>query len=255
VSTKWDDINDPAWDSAYQDLSDAGVTPQQVQVAWVKLAQFGSGAFPGKAQDLQADLEEVAQNLKVKFPNIKIAYYTSRARAYVYGSALSPEPTAFETGFSVKWMIAKQINGDSNLNYDASKGPVKAPFLSWGPYIWIDGLNKRSDGLIWTPQDLQADCVHPSANGEKKVADQLMYFFKTDSTAKKWFLEDPNSPTPPPLPSATPGNNPTPTTPPGATPTPPPGVTPTPTSDVRPSPTSPLPPPGKYKGYVPMLIK
>lgn len=239
VSTKWDDPFDPAWESAFQDLADAGVTPQQVQVAWVKLAQFGSGAFPDKAQSLQTDLEQVAQVLKMKFPNIKIAYYTSRSRAYVYGTALSPEPTAFETGFSVKWMIEKQINGDPNLNYDSAKGIVKAPFLAWGPYIWIDGLNKRSDGLIWAPQDLQSDCVHPSANGEKKVADQLMYFFKSDSTAKKWFLSDPNAPTPPPLPTATPGSGPTPTTQPGATPT----KTPNP------------PPTGKYKSYASFIVK
>jgi hypothetical protein len=252
VSTKWANPNDEAWESAFQDLSEAGVTPKQVQVAWVKLAQFGSGEFPEKAQSLQADLENVSRNLKTKFPNIKIAYFSSRSRAYVYGEQLSPEPTAFETGFAVRWMIEKQINGNPNLNFDPSQGAVKAPFLSWGAYIWIDGLNKRSDGQLWAPQDLAVDCIHPSLSGEEKVADQLMYFFKTDATAKGWFLKNPNLPPPPPLPTATPGTNPTPTTAPGATPTTGPGATPT---DVRPSPTSPLPPPGKYKVYVSMLIK
>ena len=129
---------------------------------------------------------------------LKIAFFSSRTRSYLLLNGLSPEPTAFETGFSVKWMIEKQINGDPNLNFDPNSGPVVAPYLSWGPYLWIDGLNQRSDGLVWTQQDLQDDCTHPSFQGEVKVANQLENFFKFDSIAAPWFLADPNNPPPPP---------------------------------------------------------
>jgi hypothetical protein len=152
------------------------------------------GEFPEHAQSLQSDLEEVARNLTANYPNIKLAYYSSRTRAYTYWDGLSPEPVAFETGFSVRWMIEKQINGDPTLNYDPDKGEVVAPYLAWGPYLWIDGLNPRSDGMVWTQQDLQEDCTHPSDSGVQKVADQLLAFFKTDTTAESWFTEGPPIP-------------------------------------------------------------
>ena len=188
VSSRWADPNDNAWPSLDERLEAAGVTPQQVQIAWVKLAQFGYGDFPEKPESLQADLENVARILKARYPSIKIAYFSSRTRSYVYETGLSPEPTAFETAFSVRWMIEKQINGDPTLNFDPAKGPVVAPYLSWGPYLWIDGENERSDGRDWTQEDLEGDCTHPSASGEQKVAEQLFEFLESDSTSSEWFL-------------------------------------------------------------------
>jgi hypothetical protein len=85
-------------------------------------------------------------------------------------------------------LIEAQINGDPELNYNPALGPVVAPYLSWGPYLWIDGTNPRSDGMVWTQDDLGNDCVHPSASGNAKVAAQLLAFFKSDSTTQSWFL-------------------------------------------------------------------
>ena len=194
VSDEWADPSAEAWAKLDILLEDSGVTPLQVQVAWVKLAKIGDGVFPGKAEALQSDLEAVSRNLKSRYGNIKIAYYSSRTRSYLYWAGLSPEPTAFETGFAVKWMIEKQINGDADLNFDPSAGEVVVPYFSWGPYLWINGLEARSDGLIWTHNNLLEDCTHPSESGIQKVASQIMEFFKTDSTSKTWFLADPTSP-------------------------------------------------------------
>jgi hypothetical protein len=179
----------PAWDIVEERLTKAGVTPAQVQVAWVKQTRVGIGAFPTQAITIEGDLEEIARNLLTHYPNIKLAYYSSRTRAYTYWSGLSPEPAAFENGFSVKWMIQKQINGDPALNF-APPGAVVAPFLTWGPYLWADGPNPRSDGFTWLQEDLEKDCTHPSPAGELKVANLLMDFFTTDSTARCWFLDD-----------------------------------------------------------------
>ena len=188
VATFWVDPQAAAWQFVDDLLSFKGVTPQQVQVAWVKLTNYNLNEFPQAAQKLQGDLETIARNLKSRYPNIKIAYFSSRTRAYAYWEGANPEPGAFETGFAVKWMIEKQINGDPGLNYDPTRGPVVAPYMAWGPYLWIDGLNPRSDGLVWTSADLKADCVHPSDSGKTKVAAQLMQFFKMDDTARTWFL-------------------------------------------------------------------
>lgn len=188
ASWAWVDPNAPTWDEVNARLADAGLTPEQVQIAWMKHARTGGGDFPEKAEDLQRDLEHIAQNLALHYPNLQIAYLSSRTRAYAYWTGLSPEPAAFESGFSVKWLIEAQIAGDEALNFDPEARPVKAPLLVWGPYLWIDGLNPRSDGRVWTQADLVSDCIHPSQSGRDKVADMLWEFFQEDPTAAPWFL-------------------------------------------------------------------
>ena len=76
---------------------------------------------------------------------------------------MNPEPYAYESGFAVKWMVANQIAGDS-LNFDPGQGPVEAPWLSWGPYLWADGMEPRSDGLAWPCEYFQSDGTHPNAS-------------------------------------------------------------------------------------------
>ena len=150
TAERWVDPQALAWLELDRRLARARVTPKQVQVAWVKQTLTRGGDFPAKAQELQGDLEVIVRNLKIRYPNIKLAYVSSRTRSYTYWRGLSPEPVAFETGFAVKWLIEKQIKGDPTLNYDPAKGPVKAPYVSWGPYLWIDGETRRADGLVWT---------------------------------------------------------------------------------------------------------
>ena len=141
TSDRWVDPAAETWQELDIRLARANLTSAQVQVAWVKQTQTRGGDFPDKALALQSDLEAIARNLHSLYPNLKIAYFSSRTRSYTYWRGLSPEPTAFETGFAVKWMIEKQINGEPSLNYDPAKGEVNAPYLSWGPYFWIDGSN------------------------------------------------------------------------------------------------------------------
>ncbi len=192
-ASAWIDPNATTWTVVDQRLAAAGVTPQQVQVAWVKQADAQPnqyGQFPAHAQHLEGELAAIARNLKTNYPNIQIAYYSSRTMSYQTNpNALNPEPFAFESGFSTKWMIEDQLNGDPNLNFNPANGPVVAPYLSWASYLWADGANPRSDGFIWEIADLQADLTHPSPSGVKKVADQLLAFFKSDPTATPWFLK------------------------------------------------------------------
>src|SRR5438876_973933 len=126
------------------------------------------------------------------YPNSKIAYYSSRTRAYTnVPGTLNPEPFAYESAFSVRWMIENQINGTGNLNYDPGRGPAVAPWLAWGPYLWTDGTNPRSDGFVWLCSDLQNDFTHPSSSGVAKVDQELIAFFKTHATTAPWFLRPP----------------------------------------------------------------
>jgi hypothetical protein len=177
------------WTTVNQRLARAGVTPNQVQVAWVKEADASPrDPFPVHAERLRDELADIARVLKTRFPNINIAYFSSRTYAGYATTNLNPEPFAYESGFSVKWLIEHQINGDPSLNYDPVRGRVNAPWLAWGPYLWADGLMPRQDGLIWACDDFRDDGTHPSDSGRQKVADLLLNFLKTDPTAQPWFL-------------------------------------------------------------------
>jgi PKD repeat protein len=174
-------------------LATAGVTPSQVEVAWIKLADpfplKNDGSFPNDVTKLQGYLEIVARKLLINFPNIKIAYYSSRTHAYTSDpTTINPEPFAYESGFAVQGMIQDQINGVNNLNYDPSKGTVAAPLILWGPYLWATST-PRSDGFTWLSTDVSGDLTHPSVNGVQKVGEELLAFFKTDPTATPWFLK------------------------------------------------------------------
>lgn len=187
TSDRWLDPNAITWQNISDRIDQYGFSPAQVQVVWIKLTQTKAGDFPAKALSLESDLKTIVRNLKSAYPNTKIAYLSSRIYSYTYFRGLSPEPNAYETGFSVKWLIEKQINGDSSLNFDPEKGEVVAPYLSWGPYLWANGQTPRADGLVWLPDDFEFDCTHPTISGRQKVATMLLDFFKSDTTTKSWF--------------------------------------------------------------------
>ncbi len=189
TGSRWADPSDPAWSTLDSRLAAAGVSPDQVRVAWVKLADAGpTNGWPAYAQQLQAEEEAVLRLLRDRFPKLAIAYLSSRIYAGYASTGLNPEPYAYESGFAVKWVIEDQLDGAASLNWDRDDGPVEAPWLSWGPYLWADGLTPRGgDGLTWDCSELAADGTHPSPSGATKVAASLLEFFRSDSTARAWF--------------------------------------------------------------------
>jgi hypothetical protein len=190
AAADWANPNSVVWSTLMTRLQAAGVTANQVQVAWVKQAEMypeSLGGFTPAAQKLQSDLEAIARNLTSHFSHMKIAYLSSRTHAFT-DSGLNPEPYAYGSAYAVKWAIQDQINGKGNLNFDATKGQVVAPLLLWGPYLWANGQTARSDGFTWTSSDVGGDKTHPSASGIAKVGQMLLAFFKTDPTATPWFL-------------------------------------------------------------------
>lgn len=192
---RWSNDKDQTWDTVAQRLKTAGVTPQQVQVAWIKMVIAGPqniGGFPDHAKALQEKMVEVLHLARQRFPNLRLAFLSSRIYAgYAAPTAGSPEPYAYETAFAMRWLIQDQIKSDKDLNYDPARGDVKTPLLLWGPYFWADGIvPRKGDGLTWNRDDLQTrDGMHPSQSGREKVARMLLTFFKTDPCAKNWFLK------------------------------------------------------------------
>jgi hypothetical protein len=92
-----------------------------------------------------------------------------------------------------RWRFAQPAvtaQGAARRSADPAKGPVKAPLLLWGPYLWADGTTPRkSDSLVWNREDLAADGTHPShTSGTRKVGQMLLRFFRTDPLARTWYL-------------------------------------------------------------------
>jgi hypothetical protein len=181
------DSNANFWNVIDQRLAASGVTRNQVQVAWVKEANASPPqTFPRHAEILDSQFVLIARILKARYPNMSIAYWSSRIYAGYATTNLNPEPYAYENGFAVKWTIGRQISGDSLLRYS---GPnPNAPWLAWGPYLWADGLVPRSDSLVWLCTDFAPDGTHPGPNARLKVAQMLLQFFRSDPTATPWFL-------------------------------------------------------------------
>jgi hypothetical protein len=177
------------WTVVDQRLAAAGARAAQVQAVWYKEANAGpTQTFPVHAQMLRDHMVANMQILRSRYPNLKLVYCSSRTYGGYATTALNPEPYAYETGFAVRWMIERQLGGDTALAFDGAA--PRAPWLAWGPYLWADSLNPRADGLMWERSDFAADGTHPSNSGRLKVARLLLDFLKTDATARSWFLSE-----------------------------------------------------------------
>lgn len=183
---------DGPWHALEERLACTQVTALQVQAAWIKLTPrepSAFGDFPGHADRMTSDLRTVLQRLMRRFPNLRLAFLSSRTFGGYALTKLSPEPYAYESAFSVRALIQEQMRGDPALNFDSARGPVRSPLLLWGPYLWAHGLDGRQqDDLVWTREDFGDDGTHPSTVGARKAAHQLMAFLKSSSAAAPWFL-------------------------------------------------------------------
>jgi len=169
------------WNGVDSRLQSAGVTRNQVEAVRLKEAVANESlGFPQDALRLQTDLADIVTILGDRFPELRLVYVSSRTYGGYAVTPLNPEPFAYESGFAVKWLIENRI-----------KANTTQPWVGWGPYLWTDGLRGRRDGLIWTCDDVLSDGTHPSRSGRQKVADLLLQFFETDTTARSWFLANP----------------------------------------------------------------
>lgn len=195
----WDSPADVDYDRVRDTrLVPQGLTEQQVQVAWVKVANPGPTiSLPSSQSDaflLVTQMGNIVRALRTRYPNLKLVFLSSRIYAGYATTTLNPEPYAYESGFSVKWVVQAQMDQIQNSGniVDTRAGDLNyktgAPWIAWGPYLWANGTTPRSDGLIWVQTDLANDGTHPSQSGEQKVGTQLLNFFKTSPYTKCWFL-------------------------------------------------------------------
>jgi hypothetical protein len=179
-----------------QVLAPAGLSEAQVQVVWLgAVRRSPTVALPDPNADayiLQGWLGAVVRALRIRYPNLRQIYVSSRTYAGFASTTLHPEPYAYETGFAMKWLVEAQIRQLDTGVIDARSGdlgPGQGAWLAWGPYFWAgDAAHPRSDGLFWVRQDFEGDGTHESMLGEEKAARLLLEFFKTSPQARCWFL-------------------------------------------------------------------
>jgi hypothetical protein len=178
-------------------LLPAGVTEKQIQVAWVQMVtNFPFRPLPpadGDAYRLKGAIAAALRELKTRYPNLQIAYLSSRVYGGYAGTGWNPEPFAYETALSNRWVILGQITlMRTGSLWDTRIGPIdyeknQAPWVAWGPYFWANGRNPRSDGLTWLPEDFEFDGERLSERGAQKAAAMLLQFLLHEPTAAGWF--------------------------------------------------------------------
>lgn len=133
----------------------------------------------------------MARAARSRYPNLKLMFISSRIYAGYASTPLNPKPYAYEYGFSVKWAIQGQIDQIRSGKIDPEVGDLDykkgvAPWMAWGPYLWVDGTVPRSDGLSWDPFENGRDGTHPNMKGREKVEYMLVEFF-LNSPYATWF--------------------------------------------------------------------
>ena len=206
----WVDPRGANYDAVAALLAAQGLAEAQVQAVWLKEADINPPVtLPNENADarvLEGRLGSVARALKTRYPNLRQIFFSTRIYAGYTVTPLSPEPSAYEGGFGVKWLIESQIDQMATpLNpIDPVAGDVDdttvAPWLGWGPYLWADGTTPRSDGLTWDCSEfLVNEGAHLQQFAIRKVGAMLLDFLKTSPVTQTWFpavpASDPQAPT------------------------------------------------------------
>lgn len=167
---EWDwDLNDEGWPSALEKLDRGGLTGADVDVVWILLVKGNAG---NPTSPTLQDLEQVLHQLNIHYPNAKQVFLSS----YPYGGFHangSKEPGLWSSGLVVRQFIQAHL-GETD------------PWIGWGPYLWANGPEPRSDGLTWVREDYRPDGIHLSEQGLAKAAGVLDAWFEA-SPLTSWY--------------------------------------------------------------------
>ncbi len=193
---KMNDANDNYWKQAMHTFDSIGYSPLQVQIAWIETENTAASdtAFPRAPQALEVELHTLLTTLLIKFPNLKICYFSPRAYS---GFAIPIQggvgkgllyPRDYYNGWAGKWFIQNIIDRKPGYSFE---GPNKQiPYCTFGSYHWTNGSAIRLDSFaINCDLDIGGDGLHLTELGENKIGGQILNFFENDELASQWFLQ------------------------------------------------------------------
>ena len=201
LAPSWAPSNRPNYDRIRDELlSPLGMSEQQVQVVWMQAVDVVEPVrllpLPSApASVLVRQMGDIVRALRSRYPNLRLLYLSNMVYGGFFGLAAGGaflEPFLYENGFAMKWLIEAQIDqmASGGTIVDERAGDLNynsvVPWIGWGPYLWADGVNPRSDGLFWSASDY--DGGHQSEAGLEKAAALLLAFFKTSPQARCWFV-------------------------------------------------------------------
>jgi hypothetical protein len=176
--TYWQDPLDTAWTQTDSLLDDAGVTPAQVTALWMQntLKTNDDRPFATWVADNDAAMRATLAIAAARFPNLQQVFLSSATYGdYMEARTRAVEPWGYQHGFAVRDIVT-----------DSVADPAAGPWITWGPYLWTDGIAGRADGFVWNCDDVEDQGEHPSPTGAAKIAALLDDFFST-SPASTWF--------------------------------------------------------------------
>jgi hypothetical protein len=168
----------------------AGLTAEQVQIIWLSSGDVESfnEPFPQQCLTQITKYHFTLKNLQVFFPNCRIVFISDRTYSgYVGLNGEGPkqlaEPTAYYNGWTIKWLIEKQISGEAGFSY------ASIPFIDWGPYLWTNGTSGNKLGYTWDCNDAGKGGIHPSSKGRMKEAAIVYLYFSNHPYLKELFIK------------------------------------------------------------------
>ncbi len=182
------DTNEKYWLSVDSILQTKQTSSEQIQLIWLSTGDIKTykNSFPEQCYLQIEKYKQVLQLIKTRYPNIKIVFLSDRTYAgYIGENANGPkelmEPTAYYSGWTIKWLIEKQIK--SELGYTADS----IPFIDWGPSLWTDGTKGNKKGYTWNCDDAAKGGIHSSSKGRMKEAALVFLYFKNHPYTKQLF--------------------------------------------------------------------
>lgn len=190
------DIDGPYWASFLTGLASKNIQPGQVQVAWMLLMSSTDTMDVNFYVDTVSEQYiQILHNLMTICPNLQevfisgthyTGYTAPEHKRYNY----IIEPYGYWSNLVVKNVITLQINNDPRLVYSGLG--KNAPFITWGPYFWADGVTPRgTDGLSWPCDNFRDDTIgggfHLKDEYKYKEGDLLDAFFNNNAIAKIWY--------------------------------------------------------------------
>lgn len=175
-----------AWDILSQEVAEAGITANQVQVLWINL---GFGSYSDNLDtDIKTQVDMIERVIKtalVKYPSVRVVYLSSPRYAGLSKDPNFQEPQSYEVAFAIREIINRQERGELSFRQDNSS-LTSEPALLWGPYMWSNDTSGNGS-FSYKPERYAENGLILTIQGKQRYAVDLFDFWDSYEFSKSWF--------------------------------------------------------------------